>query len=59
MLSRKFFEILHGDGVMTFLVLFEQILIKLVAPHLKSFSKYDAFCSHTFDLCVLTSGQYR
>ena len=53
MLSRKIFEILRG--VMTFLVLFEQILIKLFASHLESFTKYDAFCSHIFDLCVLTS----
>ena len=38
MLSRKNFEILHG--VMAFLVLFEQILIKLFAPHFRSFTKY-------------------
>ena len=50
----KFLEILHG--VMPFLVLFEQILIKLFGPHSESFTKYDAFCSHFFDLCVLTSG---
>ena len=55
MLSRKIFEILLG--VMVFLVLFDQILIKLFTPHLESFTKYDAFCSHIFDLCVLTSGQ--
>ena len=54
MLSRKIFEILHG--IMVFLVLFEQILIKLFAPHSDSFTKYDAICSHIFDLCVLTSG---
>ena len=54
MLSRKIFEILHG--VMAFLELFEQILIKLFASHSESFTKYDAFCSHIFDLCVLTSG---
>ena len=54
MLFRKIFEILHG--VMAFSVLFE-ILIKLFAPHSESFNKYDAFCSHIFDLCVLTSGQ--
>ena len=52
MLSRKFFEILHG--VMALLMLFEQILIKLFTPHSESF-KY-VFCSHIFDLCVLTSG---
>ena len=55
MLFRKIFEILHG--VMAFLVLFEQILIKLFAPDLDSFTKYDVFCSHIFDLCVFTSGQ--
>ena len=55
MLSRIIFEILHG--VMAFLVLFEQILIKLFASYSESFIKYDAFCSHIFDLCVLTSGQ--
>ena len=55
MLSRKSFEILHG--IIAFLVLFEQILIKRFAPHSESFTKYDAFCSHIFDLCVLTSGQ--
>ena len=52
MLSRKNFEILHG--VMAFLVLSEQILIKLFAPCMESFTKYDAFCSHIFDLCALT-----
>ena len=51
----KFFEILHG--VLAFLVLFEQIVIKLFAPHSEFFTKHDAFCSHVFDLCVLTSGQ--
>ena len=55
MLPRKFFEILHG--VMAYLVLFEQILIELFAPHSESFTKYDAFCLHIFDLCVLTSSQ--
>ena len=54
MLSRKIFKILHG--VMAFLVLFEQILIKLFASHSESFTKYGAFCSHIFDLCVITSG---
>ena len=49
------FEILHC--VMVFLVFFEQILIKLFAPHSESFTKYDAICPHIFDLCVLTSGQ--
>ena len=55
MLSRKIFEILRG--VMAFSVLFEQILIKFFVSYWKSFTKYDAFCSHIFDLCVLTSGQ--
>ena len=57
MLSQKNFEMLHN--VMAFLVLFEQILIKLFDPHLKSFTKYDAFC-RTFSIyaCLLqaTSG---
>ena len=44
----KIFKIFHG--VMVFLVLFEQILIKLFAPHLESFTECDAFCSHIFDL---------
>ena len=51
MLSRKIFKILHD--VMAFLVLFEQILIKLFALHSESFTKYDVFFSHIFDLCVL------
>ena len=55
MLSRKIFEILHS--AMAFLVRFEQILIKGSAPYSDSFTKYDAFCLHIFDLCVLTSGQ--
>ena len=55
MLSRKMIEILHG--VMAFLVLFELILIELFTPHSESFTKYDAFCSHIFDLWVLTPGQ--
>ena len=55
MLSRKNFEILRG--VMAFLVRFEQILTKRFAPHSETFTKYEAFCSHIFNLCVLTSGQ--
>ena len=54
-LSRKNFKLLRG--VMAFLMLFEQTLIKLFAPHLESCTKYDAFCSRIFDLCELTSGQ--
>ena len=56
MLSRKIFEILHSV-IMAFLVLFKQILIEVFASHSESFTKYDAFCSHIFDLCLLTSGQ--
>ena len=55
MLSRKKFEILRS--VMVFVMLFEQILIKLFASHSESFTIYDVFCLHIFDLCVLTSGQ--
>ena len=55
MLYHKFIKILQG--VMAFLVLLEQILIKLFSPHLESFTKYDAICLHIFDLCALTSGQ--
>ena len=54
MLSREIFEILQS--VVAFLLLFEQILIRLFAFHSESFIKYDAFCTHIFDLCVLTSG---
>ena len=53
--SRKIFKI--SRSVIAFFVFFEQILIKLFAPHSESFTKYDAFCSHIFNLCVLTSGQ--
>ena len=53
----KIFEILYGVGLLAFLVLFEQILIKLFAPHSKFLPKHDAFCSPIIDLCVLTSGQ--
>ena len=38
-------------------MLFKQSLIKVFARHFESFTKYDAFCSHIFDLCALTSGQ--
>ena len=34
-----------------------EILIKLFAPLSESFTRYDVFCWHIFDLCVLTSGQ--
>ena len=55
MLYRKLKKNLHG--IMAFSVLSEQFLIKLFVSHLESFTKYDAFCSHIFDLCALTSGQ--
>ena len=55
MLSRNIFQILHG--VMALLLLFEQILIKLFVPQSESFTKFDAFCSHIFGFCVLTSNQ--
>ena len=48
MLAPKNFAILHG--VIVFLVLFEQILIKLFASHSESFTKCDACCSRIFDL---------
>ena len=55
MLSRKVFKNL--DTVMAILVLLEQflwqILFNLFAFNSKSFTKYDTFCSHIFDLCVL------
>ena len=57
MFFREVLKLLHG--VMAFLVLFEQIFIKLFAPHSEPFTKYDAFCSHIFDLCVLTVAYFR
>ena len=52
---RKIFE--NSDVVMAILVLFEQflwpILFNFFAPNFESFTKYPAFCSHIFDLCVL------
>ena len=55
MLLRKVFKNL--DTVMAILALFEQflwqILFNIFASNSKSFTKYDAFCSHIFDLCVL------
>ena len=56
MLSRKIFKLLHG--VMAFLVLFEQILIKLIAPHLEFCTKYDAFCSRRFMRAYIRPGVY-
>ena len=45
------------DTVMAILALFEQflwqILFNFFASNSKSFTKYDTFCSHIFDLCVL------
>ena len=55
MLPRENFKILRD--VMAFSVLFEPILIKRFVPRSESFIKYDAFCSHIFDLRVLISGQ--
>ena len=53
--SRKIFKNL--DTVMAILALFEQflwqILFNFFASNSKSFTKYDTFCSHIFDLCVL------
>ena len=55
MLPRKVFKNL--DTVMAILVLFEQflwqILFNFFASNSKFFTKYDTFCSHIFDLCVL------
>ena len=55
LLPRKVFKNL--DTVMAILALFEQflwqILFKFFASNSKSFTKYDTFCSHIFDLCVL------
>ena len=55
MLPRKVFKNL--DTVMAILALFEQflwqILFNFFAFNSKSFTKYDTFCSHIFDLCVL------
>ena len=57
MLPRKVFKNL--DTVMAILELFEQflwqILFNFFASNFKSFNKYDTFCSHIFDLCVLTA----
>ena len=55
LLSRKVFKNL--DTVMAILALFEQflwqILFNFFAFNSKFFTKYDTFCSHIFDLCVL------
>ena len=52
MLPRKVFKNL--DTVMAILALFEQflwqILFNFFASNSKSFTKYDTFCSHIFDL---------
>ena len=56
MIPRKIFEILNT--VMTILVLFEQLLKQIFFKffaHVSEFFteyRYDAFCSHIFDLCV-------
>ena len=55
MLTRSVFKNL--DTIMAILALFEQflwqILFNIFASNSKSFTKYDIFCSHIFDLCVL------
>ena len=53
MLPRKVFKNL--DTVMAILELFEQFLWQILFNFFasKSFTKYDTFCSHIFDLCVL------
>ena len=55
MLLQKIFKNL--DTVMAVLLLFEQflwqILFNIFAFNSESFSKYDTFCPHIFDLCVL------
>ena len=55
MLPQKVFKNL--DTVMAILALLEkffwQILFNFFASNSKSFTKYDIFCSHIFDLCVL------
>ena len=55
MLPRKVFKNL--DTVMAILALFEQFLWQILfhcfASNSKSFTKYDIFCSHIFDLRVL------
>ena len=55
MLPRKVFKNL--DTVMAILALFEQFLwhiqFNFFVSNSKFFTKYDTFCSHIFDLCVL------
>ena len=56
MLPQKILKKLHTT--MAILVLFEQFLKKVcqfLAPNFECFTKYDAFCSHSFDYvtCVL------
>ena len=50
----KFYVVL-----MAILVLFKQILFKCFARNSEPFIKYDAFCSHIFDLCVLSGVKIR
>ena len=47
MLSRKIFNILHG--VWPFSALWTKF-DQTFCPHLESFTKYDSFCSHIFDV---------
>ena len=55
MILREIFKNL--DAVMAILVLFEKllwlILFSFFAPISESFTKYDTFSSHIFDLCVV------
>ena len=53
MLPRKVFKNL--DTVMAIFALFEQFLWQILFNFFasNSFTKYDTFCSHIFDLCVL------
>ena len=57
MLPRKVFKNLDTVMAILHVELFEQflwpILFNFFASNSKSFTKYDTFCSHIFDLCVL------
>ena len=56
MLPQKIFENLRT--VVTILLPFEQILGKFFAPKSECFTKYEAFCSHTFDYACLGRKAY-
>ena len=58
MLSRKLLKIFENfRAAITMLVLFQQYSEKFglnfFAPNSECFSKYNAFCSHIVDLCLL------